>query len=52
MLKVWNTRAEIYMGNTIEYDVESCQVKTSILKNTKLRIKGLKFNHSHKKIFV
>ena len=32
MLKVWKTRAEIYIGNNIEYDVKSYQVKTTIVK--------------------
>ena len=29
-LKVWNTQAEIYIGNTIEYDVKSYQVKKNL----------------------
>ena len=32
MLIVWNTQAEMYMGNTIEYVVKSYQVKTTIVK--------------------
>ena len=35
MLKVWNTWSEIYMGNTIEYDVKSYEIKTTIVKCTK-----------------
>ena len=52
MLKVWNTRAEIYIGNTIEYDVKSCQAKMNIVKFTKVRLKGLKFNFSQKEMLV
>ena len=52
MLKVSKTRAEIYIGNTIEYDVESYQVKMTIVKCTKLQIKGLDFNCSQKEILV
>ena len=35
-----------WAGNTIEYEVKSYQVKTTIVKCTKVRIKGLKFNRS------
>ena len=49
MLKVWNTRSEIDIGNTIDYDVKSCQAKTAIVKYTKVCIKVLKFNRSQKK---
>ena len=38
---------EIYIGNTIEYDMKSSQVKVTILKRTKIQVKGLLFNHSH-----
>ena len=34
MLKVWNIWAEIYIDNTIEYDVKSYQVKATIVKYT------------------
>ena len=40
------------IGNTIEYDVKSYQVKYTILKCTKVHIKGLKFNSSQKKMLV
>ena len=40
------TRSEIYIGNIIEYDVKSYQVKTTIVKCTKVRLKVLKFNCS------
>ena len=31
MIKVWNTQAEIYMGNTIEYGKKSYQVEKTIV---------------------
>ena len=52
MLKVWNTWAEIYIGDTIEYDVKSCQVKMAIVKCTKVRIRVLKFNLSYKETLM
>ena len=52
MIKVSNTQAEIYIGNTIEYDVKSYQVKTTIVKCTNVRLKGLKFNRSQKETLV
>ena len=52
MFKVSNTRAEIYIGNTIKYDVKSHQVKTKIVKYTKVHIKLLKFNRSQKEMLV
>ena len=45
MLKSWETQAEMYIYNTIYYYVKSYQVKTTIVKYTKVRIKGLKFSH-------
>ena len=48
MLKMWNTRAEIYIGNNVDYYVKSYQVKTTIVKFTKARIKWLEFNRSQK----
>ena len=50
MLKLWNTIADIYMGNNIEYDVKSFQVKTAIAKYTKVRIKYWSLT-AHRKIF-
>ena len=44
MLKVVNTTVEIYICNTIEYDVKSSQVKLTILKRTKIRAKVLTVN--------
>ena len=41
-------QAKIGIGNTIEYDVKSYQVKITILKCTKVCIKVLKFNRSQK----
>ena len=52
MLKVSKTRTEIYIGNTIEYDVKSYQVKTAIVRYTKVRIKVFKLNISQKEIFL
>ena len=47
-----NKRADKYIGNTIEYDVKSCQVKNTMVKYTKVRIKVLKFNSSQKKMLI
>ena len=52
MLKVWNARAEIYIGNIIEYDVKLYQVKTNVVKFTKVWLKGLKFKRSQKEMLV
>ena len=49
MLKAGKTRAEIYRGNTIEYDVKSSQVKATMVKCTKIQAKGLTAKISHKK---
>ena len=38
MIKVLNTREETDIGNTIEYDIKSCQVKINIDKCTKVRL--------------
>ena len=46
MLKVWKTRSEVYIGNTIEYDVKSYQVKKTIVKYAEVCMKSLKFNQS------
>ena len=51
-LKVWKTQTNIYMANTIEYEVKSYQVKITTVKCTKLRIKGLEFNRSKKEMLV
>ena len=48
MLKALKTRAEIDKFNTMEYDVKLYQVKTSVVKCTKVRIKVLKFKRSYK----
>ena len=42
------TRAEIDVGNSIEYDVKSCQVKRSIVKFTRVQLKELKLNRPQK----
>ena len=39
MLKAGKTRAENYIGNNLEYDVKSTQVKVTIVKPTKIRVK-------------
>ena len=44
MLKAGKTREEIYIGNTIEYDVKSSEVKVTIVKRTKIRVKVLTVN--------
>ena len=48
MIEAGETRSEIYMGNTIEYDVKSSQIKVLIVKRTKIRVKGLTVNRSQK----
>ena len=52
MLKAGKTRAEIYRGNTIEYNVKSYQVKVTTVKLTKIRAKGLKVNSSQKNVGI
>ena len=42
----------MYIGNTLEYDLKSYQVKTTIVKYTKVRMKILSFNCSQKDILV
>ena len=37
-------RAEIDMGNTVKCEVKSYQVNTTIVKCTKVRLKGFEFN--------
>ena len=44
MLKSVKNQAEIYMGNTIEYDVKSSQVKVTRIKRTNIRAKVLTVN--------
>ena len=46
MPKVWNIQAEIYIGNTIEYDVKEYQVKKDSVKCTRVQLKVLKLNCS------
>ena len=52
ILQSQRTKAEIDIGNIIEYDVKSYRVKTTIVKCTKVRQKGLKFNRSQKDMLV
>ena len=50
VLKARQTWAEMYIGNNIEYDVKSSQVKVTILKRTKIRLRGLKLTaHRNKR---
>ena len=44
MLKSGKTRSKIYIGYNIEYDVNSSQVKVTIVKRTKIRVKVLPVN--------
>ena len=44
-----NTQAEIDESKPIEYDVKSYQVKMTIVKCTKIRLKGLKGFTTHRK---
>ena len=48
MLKAGNTRTEINIGNTMEYDVKLSKIKVTRLKRTKIIAKGLMVNRSHK----
>ena len=50
MLKSGKTRAEMYIANTLEYDVKSYQVEVTILKRTKIWVKGLTVKRSHKTV--
>ena len=52
IIQGWKTRAEIDIGNTIEYDVKSYQIKTTTVKCTKERQKVLNLNHSQKEMLV
>ena len=45
--KGWKNRAEIYTGNTIDYDVKPYQVKTTIVNCTGVRLKVLKKLTAH-----
>ena len=50
MLKAVKTQAETYIGDNIEYDVKSFQVKATIVKRTKIWEKGLTVNRSQKTV--
>ena len=52
MLKAGKTQAEIYIGNAIEFDTELPQVRVTVVKRTKIRLKELTVNHSQKKTLV
>ena len=47
MLKVRKTRAEIDIGNTIEYDVKPYQVKIIIVKCTKVQVTEINVGKSN-----
>ena len=51
MLKAGKTRAENYIGNTIEYDMISYQVKVTIVKRTNIQVKVLTVNRSKKNCY-
>ena len=51
MLKAGNTRTEINIGNTMEYDVKLSKIKVTRLKRTKIIAKGLMVNRSQKNIW-
>ena len=48
ILQGHKTQAKIDIGNTVEYDVNSYQVKMTVVKCTKVRLELLKLDHSHK----
>ena len=52
MLKAGKTQSEIFIGNTIEYDVKSPQVKVTIIKRTNIQEKILTFNRSQKTVVI
>ena len=39
----------MYIGNTIEFDTKSSQVKVTIVKRTKIQVKSFTINRSQKK---
>ena len=39
MLKAGKIQAEIYIGNAIEFDTELPQVRVTVVKRTKIRLK-------------
>ena len=52
LLQSKKTQSEIDICNTTEYDVRSYQVKSTIVKWTKVRPKGFKFNRSQKETLI
>ena len=48
---MWQTRAEIDIGNNIEHDEKSFQVKMTILKCTKVWLKGLELTAHIKRVW-
>ena len=49
ILKAWNTRAGIDIGNTIGYDMKPYQFKTTIIIYTKVLIKVLNLTVNRKR---
>ena len=52
MLKVWKNRAEMYIGNTIEYDTKAHQFIMTIVEITSVQLKGLMINRSQKSMLA
>ena len=50
LLLGWNTRAEMDIGNNIEYDVKSYQAKITIVNCTNIRLEVLKMLTAHRRI--
>ena len=46
----WKTQSEIDIGNTIEYDLKSYQVKTTIVNFTNVQLEGLKTATAHRMV--
>ena len=52
ILQSQKIRAEIDINNAIEYDVKSYQVKVTVVKFTKVQLKGLKLNLPQKEMLA
>ena len=48
MLEAGNTKSEIYIGNNIDFDTKSSQVRVTTVKRTNKRLKELTINRSQK----
>ena len=51
MIKEGKNQSEIYIGDTIEYDVKSYQVKVTIVKLTNIQVKVITVLTVHRKTF-